>query len=222
MTAADRPGAASANPILVIGTKNYSSWSLRPWLLMREHGIAFDEVRLPLDTPEFYATIGRWSPSGRVPVLRDGDLVVWDSLAICEYVSERWLDGKGWPADRSQRAHARAISAEMHSGFAALRGECPLDVVRRTRDPIGAAAQRDIERIGTLWRDCRARYAAAGPFLFGTFSSADAMYAPVALRIESYGIAIGPVERDYVDTLLALAGMRDWIADAQAEKRETR
>ena len=210
---------AAARPTLVIGTKNYSSWSLRPWLLMREHGIAFDEVRLPLDTPEFYANIGRWSPTGRVPVLREGDFAIWDSLAICEYVNERWLAGAGWPADLAQRAHARAVSAEMHSGFAALRGECPLDVVRRTRDPIGAEAKRDVERIGVLWRDCRARHAGGGAFLFGAFSIADAMYAPVALRVESYGIDVGPVERDYVDTLLSLAGMREWIADAQAEPR---
>lgn len=213
---------AAARAVLVIGTKNYSSWSLRPWLLMRHHAVDFEEVRLPLDTPEFYATIGRWSPSGRVPVLRDGDLVVWDSLAICEYVNERWLGGAGWPADLAARAHARAVSAEMHSGFNVLREECPLDVVRRSRDPVGAEARRDVERIGTLWRDCRARYGAGGKFLFGSFSIADAMYSPVALRIVSYGIDIGPVERDYVDTLLALPSMREWVADAEAEQRPKR
>jgi glutathione S-transferase len=210
---------AASRPTLVIGTKNYSSWSLRPWLLMRHYAIDFDEVRLPLDTPEFYATIGRWSPTGRVPVLRDGDLAVWDSLAICEYVNERWLGGEGWPADIATRAHARAVSAEMHSGFAALRGKCPLDVVRRTRDAVDADALRDVERIGALWRDCRARYAAGGKYLFGAFSIADAMYAPVALRIVSYGIDVGPVERDYVETMLALPGMREWIADAETEQR---
>lgn len=213
---------AAARPILVIGTKNYSSWSLRPWLLMRHHAIDFEEVRLPLDTPEFYATIGRWSPSGRVPVLRDGDLVVWDSLAICEYVSERWLGGAGWPADLAARAHARAVSAEMHSGFNVLRGECPLDVVRRSREAVSAEALRDIERIGVLWRDCRARHAGSGRYLFGSFSIADAMYAPVALRIVSYGIDVGPVERDYVDTLLALPSMQEWIADAENEQRSKR
>lgn len=209
-------------PVLVIGNKNYSSWSLRPWLLLRHHGVEFDEVRLPLDTPEFYASIGRYSPTGRVPVLQVGDVVVWDSLAILEYSSERWLDGAGWPADREARALARAVSAEMHSGFATLRAQCPMDCVKRSTAPVSAEVMRDIERIGVLWRDCRARYGADGPFLFGGFSIADAMYAPVALRITSYAIPIGPVERDYCDALLALPALREWLSDAEAEQRAVR
>lgn len=209
----------ASRPTLVIGNKNYSSWSLRPWLLLRQHGVEFDEVRLPLDTPEFYAAIGKYSPTGRVPVLIDGELVVWDSLAILEYSSERWLAGAGWPQDAGARALARSVSAEMHSGFQNLRTQCPMDCMRRSNDPISAEVQRDIERIGVLWRDCRARHGAGGPFLFGSFSIADAMYAPVALRIVSYGIAVGPVERGYIDALLALPALREWLSDADAEQR---
>ncbi|UXI67646.1 glutathione S-transferase family protein [Tahibacter amnicola] len=208
---------SSTRPTLVIGNKNFSSWSLRPWLLLKHFDVDFAEIRLPLDTPEFYATIGRYSPTGRVPVLQDGELVVWDSLAILEYSNERWLEGAGWPADRATRAHARAVSAEMHSGFQALRSECPMDCVRRTRDPISAEARRDVDRIATLWRDCRNRY--GGPFLFGGFSIADAMYAPVALRITSYGIDVGPIEREYVGALLGLPALKSWLADAEAEQR---
>lgn len=209
-------------PTLVIGNKNYSSWSLRPWLLLRHHGVDFDEVRLPLDTPEFYATIGNYSPTGRVPVLRAGDLVVWDSLAILEYSNERWLAGAGWPRDIAARALARAVSAEMHSGFQNLRAQCPMDCVKRSTAPVSAEVLRDIERIGALWRDCRAKYAAGGPFLFGGFSIADAMYAPVALRVISYAIPVGPVERGYVDALLALPALREWLSDADAEQRAKR
>lgn len=206
-------------PTLVIGNKNYSSWSLRPWLLLRHHGVDFDEVRLPLDTPEFYASIGRYSPTGRVPVLREGELVVWDSLAILEYANERWLQGQGWPSDLAARALARAVSAEMHSGFAELRRQCPMDCVKRSTAPVSDEVKRDIARIGVLWRDCRARHGVGGPFLFGGFSIADCMYAPVALRIVSYGIEVGPVERGYIDALLALPALREWLADAEAEQR---
>lgn len=214
--------APATRPTLVIGNKNYSSWSLRPWLLLRHHGVDFDEVRLPLDTPEFYSAIGRYSPTGRVPVLRVEDLVIWDSLAILEYSNERWLDGAGWPRDIAARALARSVSAEMHSGFSTLRAQCPMDCVKRSTAPVSADAMRDIERIGALWRDCRARYGSGGPFLFGSFGIADAMYAPVVLRIVSYGIAIGPVERDYADALLALPALREWLADAEAEQRSVR
>jgi glutathione S-transferase len=209
---------ASSRPTLVIGNKNYSSWSLRPWLVMRHHGIVFDEVRLPLDTPEFASDIARWSPSGRVPVLHRGDLVVWDSLAICEYVNETFLDGRGWPADGEARAVARAVSAEMHSGFQALRTALPLNCRRRAAaTAIPAEARGDIERIMRIWRECRARYSAQGPCLFGGFSIADAMYAPVVLRLRSYGVALGDVERKYSDTMLALPALGEWLAAAEAE-----
>lgn len=208
----------AVKPTLVIGNKNYSSWSLRPWLLMRHHGVAFDEVRLPLDTPEFASDIARWSPSGRVPVLHRGDLVVWDSLAICEYVNETFLDGRGWPADREVRATARAVSAEMHSGFQTLREALPFNCRRRA--PVNAMsgeARGEIERIMRIWRECRARYGAAGPFLFGAFTIADAMYAPVVLRFRSYVVALGAVERTYSDSMLALPALGEWLAAAEAE-----
>lgn len=208
--------SVETRPTLVIGTKNRSSWSLRPWLLLRNAGVAFDEVRLPLDTPEFYTNIGKYSPTGCVPALRDGELVVWDSLAICEYVSERFLHGSGWPAPIKARARARAVSAEMHSGFAALRNQCPLNCTLRTSVVPSAQSRRDIERIGAIWRDCRARDT-DGPFLFGDFSIADAMFAPVILRFVSYAIPTGPVERDYMDAMLALPALQQWLADAAAE-----
>jgi len=207
-----------ARPTLVIGNKNYSSWSLRPWLLMRHHAIEFDEVRLPLDTPEFTSGITRWSPSGRVPVLHRGDLVVWDSLAICEYVSEAFLEGRGWPREPGARAVARAVSAEMHSGFRPLRDALPLNCRKRTSGFVAPAeAMRDIERITRIWRECRARVAGSEPFLFGAFSIADAMYAPVVLRFQTYGVNIGYVERRYADAMLALPALREWLAAAEAE-----
>jgi len=203
---------------LIIGNKNYSSWSLRPWLLLRHHGIAFDEVRLPLDTPEFANGIARFSPSRRVPVLHRGDLVIWDSLAICEYANEAFLDGRGWPADAAARAVARSASAEMHSGFQALRNALPMNIRKRASQfEVPADAKADVARISQLWRDCRARFGAGGAFLFGEFSIADAMYAPVALRFQSYGVEVGDVERRYMDALIELPALREWIAAAQAE-----
>jgi glutathione S-transferase len=202
---------------LVIGNKNYSSWSLRPWLLMRHFGVPFDEVRLPLDTPEFARGVARWSPSGRVPVLHQGDLVVWDSLAIAEYVNEAFLDGRGWPREAEPRAVARAVSAEMHSGFQSLRAELPLNCRKRAQHFVPSAeAKRDIDRIASLWRECRAN-AGGGDFLFGAFSVADAMYAPVVLRFRTYGIALGDVERRYADTILAMPAIREWLAAAESE-----
>ena len=207
----------TTRPVLVIGNKNYSSWSLRPWLLLRQHGVMFDEMRLPLDTPEFAGAIPRWSPSGRVPALRHGELVVWDSLAICEYANEAFLAGAGWPVDIAARATARSASAEMHSGFQALRSALPMNCRRRVSGfAPDAAAKRDIERVCALWRDCRGRFA-TGHFLFGGFSIADAMYAPVVLRFRSYVVALGAVERTYSDAMLALPALGEWLAAAEAE-----
>jgi glutathione S-transferase len=205
-------------PTLIVGSKNYSSWSLRPWLLLRQFGVEFDEIKLPLDTPEFYARIVGYSPTGRVPVLHDGSLRVWDSLAICEYANERFLDGRGWPADVAARAQARAISAEMHSGFAALRNELPMNCRKRVRNhAVSADAAQDIARVKTIWREARERHAGAGNFLFGAFGIADAMYAPVVLRFLGYDVALDPLERRYADTIRALPAMHDWIAETVDE-----
>ena len=206
-------------PVLVIGNKNYSSWSLRPWLLLRHFGVDFDEVRLALDTPEFVAEIGRHSPSGKVPALHDGDVQVWDSLAICEYANERWLDGRGWPMDLRRRALARAAAAEMHSGFVALRSQLPMNS-RRTPDAYhwDAAAQRDIDRIRALWRDLRRAEGGEGDFLFGDFGIVDAMFAPVAVRFDGYGVSLEGEAGAYQQALLALPAMHEW---RQAGARET-
>jgi glutathione S-transferase len=208
----------TARTVLVIGNKNYSSWSLRPWLLLRQHGIAFDEQRLLLDTPQFVHDIERWSPNRCVPALHHGELIVWDSLAICEYVDEIFLDRAGWPRDPVARAVARSASAEMHSGFQALRSALPMNCrLRADGFVVKPDVQRDIERIRAIWRDCRARFGAGGPFLFGAFSIADAMYAPVALRFVSYGVALDRDSRAYVDALLGLASLQEWLRDAAAE-----
>lgn len=213
---------------LVIGNKNYSSWSLRAWLLLRQFGVPFEEIKLPLDEPEFYARIGDYSPAGRVPVLIDHGVVdpgsagnalhVWDSLAICEYANERLLDGRGWPADRAARARARSVSAEMHSGFGALRHALPMNTRKRVPTPaLAEDVLRDVDRVKAIWREARERHARHGDFLFGPFGIADAMYAPVVLRFVSYAIALGPIERAYADRVLALACLREWLAEAETE-----
>jgi glutathione S-transferase len=205
-------------PLLVIGNKNYSSWSLRPWLLLRHFGVEFEEVRLALDSPGFAAEVARYSASGKVPALRDGALQLWDSLAICEYANERWLDGRGWPKDLQQRALARAAAAEMHSGFIALRTQLPMNS-RRRPDAYhwDAAAQRDIDRILALWSALRHAHGAGGEFLFGTFGIVDAMFAPVAVRFDGYGVTADGEAGRYLQTLLALPALRQWRAAAAEE-----
>ena len=205
-------------PLLVIGNKNYSSWSLRPWLLLRQFDVAFEERRLSLDTEAFHDEIGRWSPTGRVPALHDEGLLVWDSLAICEYINERWLDGRGWPADIAARAHARAAAAEMHSGFGALRTQLPMNC-RRVPDHYrgDAAAAADIARVQALWRQLRDRYGSEGDFLCGKFGIVDAMFAPVAVRFRGYGVPLDASSARYGEALFALPAMRQWCEAAAAE-----
>jgi len=205
-------------PLLVIGNKNYSSWSLRPWLLLRHFGVAFDELRLKLDTPEFHAEIGMWSPTRTVPVLHDDGLVVPDSLAICEYANERWLDGSGWPGDLRARAKARAAAAEMHSGFRALRTQLPMNF-RRKPDAYrwDADAQADMDRIQQLWRELRNEHAGEGDFLCGGFGIVDAMFAPVVMRFIGYGAPMDDNAQRYADAITALPAMREWRAAAEAE-----
>jgi glutathione S-transferase len=203
---------------LAIGNKNYSSWSLRPWLVLRQAGIPFDEVYIPLYRPDSAAALAKWSPSGKVPALHDGDVRVWDSLAICETLAERFPDKQLWPHDAAARAVARSISAEMHSGFGALRQHMSMNI--RARWPgQGRTAESlaDVERILTIWNDCRTRFGQGGDFLFGRFSIADAMYAPVVLRFQTYGVALTGAAKDYADSVLALPALTAWVADAVAE-----
>jgi len=200
----------------VIGNKAYSSWSLRPWLLMRHTGIAFEEVRMPLYQDGFQEKIARYSGAGKVPVLVAGDVTVWDSLAICEYLAERHPERQLWPADPAVRAHARAISAEMHSGFQALRSNMGMNVRRSFPGvAVTAEAASDIARIDAIWSDCAQRY--GGPFLCGAFTIADAMYTPVAARFATYSVALSAPARGYADTVLALPAMQEWYAAARAE-----
>ena len=201
---------------LVIGNKNYSSWSLRPWLFMKHQGVTFDEILIPLDTPSTRENIDKYGPSGRVPVLRKGELAIWDSLAICEYIAE--ITGGGWPKDPLVRAVARSVSAEMHSGFANLRTLWPMNArARNRRTAMTAALEADIERIDEIWNDCRARFGAGGPWLFGEYCIADAMYAPVALRFNTYGAAISQTARWYIASVLEDAAMQEWLAAAKQE-----
>ncbi|MEA0966121.1 glutathione S-transferase family protein [Xanthomonas campestris pv. campestris] len=206
-------------PRLVIGDKPLSSWSLRPWLLLRHFQVPFEEVALPLNTPEFQARIAGYSPTRLVPVLWDGTLHVWDSLAICEYVNERWLDGRGWPADPAVRAQARAAAAEMHGGFAALRSQLPMDLARVPGSAHwDATAERDIARIQALWASLRAEHGQGGAFLCGDFGIVDAMFAPVALRFASYGVPLFEAAGDYLAALDSLPALREWKLDAERER----
>jgi glutathione S-transferase len=204
---------------LVIGNKNYSSWSMRPWMALRAAGIAFDEVMIPiLNGPADRQRIVEASPSGKIPLLIDGDIRVWDSLAIIEYAAERFPEAGLWPQDRRARAVARAISAEMHSGFIPLRSACPMNIVR----PVRAVALSDdalanIDRIQHIWADCVAKSDSSGPFLFGRISAADAMFAPVIHRFLTYAIDIAPACRGYVDAMIAQPDFAAWTAGARAE-----
>lgn len=201
---------------IVIGDRNFSSWSLRPWLTLKQAGLPFEEVRIPLHDITTKAQIMQYSPSGKVPCLIDGETLIWDSLAICEYLAE--AVSTLWPSERRARAEARAISAEMHAGFPALRQELPMDV--RASQPFGqpsGQAQVDISRIVGIWENCRQRFAARGPFLFGHFTIADAMYAPVAFRFATYHVDLPAAARQWVDTMLSLPAMQEWRAGAAAE-----
>lgn len=206
------------NPLLVIGNKNYSSWSLRPWLALRKAGVNFEERRLPLDTPEFYEEIPDLSPTRRVPVLWHRARCIWDSLAICEYVNEEFADGALLPEDAADRAWARSVCAEMHSGFNALRNALPMNLRASNRQvDLDHGIQEDINRISSVWTQCREAHGSIGPWLFGRFSLADAMYAPVALRFPSYGIELPGVAAEYQDTCRSDADIQDWLAAALAE-----
>ncbi|MDP3544982.1 MAG: glutathione S-transferase family protein [Phreatobacter sp.] len=203
---------------LVIANKAYSSWSLRPWILMRHFAVPFEEEVIALYKPDTKARIAGYSGAGRVPVLVDGEATVWESLAIIEHVAERFPGLAIWPRDALARSHARSAATEMHAGFTALRSRCPMNIGRAPKAiAMDEAVQRDVDRLVALWREARSRFGAAGPFLYGAFSAADAMFAPVVNRLHAYDIAVPEDIRAYMDAVMALAAWREWEAAARAE-----
>jgi glutathione S-transferase len=204
---------------LVIGNKNYSSWSMRPWLALRANDIAFEEIFIPLYTGDVdKKQILSFSRAGKVPTLIDGDITVWDSLAIIEYLAEKFPDARLWPEDRVRRAHARAISAEMHSGFLPLRNECGMNLHRPIAAiALSADAKANVERIQEIWIDCRERYGQEGPFLFGAFGAADAMFAPVVHRFRTYAIEVAAPVAAYMEIMMALPAFAQWTREGLAE-----
>lgn len=206
---------------LYIGNKNLSSWSLRPYLVLAHIGVPFEEVLVPLDRLDSHAQLLEISPSARVPVMRHGDLLLWDSLAICEHLAERFPEAHLWPSEPAARARARSVSAEMHSGFADLRREMPMNIAARIPREASPAVARDIARVLAIWEEQRGLEPAGGPFLFGAFSIADAMFAPVTTRFVTYGVPVGPAARAYMDAIAALPAMARWTAAALDEVRLT-
>lgn len=211
---------------LVIGNKNYSSWSMRPWVLLKQAGIPFEEVKVRFDSFEadssFKATVNALTPTGKVPVLVDGDLVVWDTLAIAEYVAEQFPQHHLWPQDKAARARARSVCAEMHAGFTALRGSCPMNIEAQLADTGAliwrdqAAVRADVARLVAMWQELLTQH--GGPLLFGDFSIADAYFAPVCMRLTRYALPLPPAIAAYVARVCALPGVKAWIDDALAEK----
>jgi glutathione S-transferase len=201
---------------LIIGNKNYSSWSFRPWIAMKAAGIAFEERLISLNDPEFKRAIAPVSQNGKVPALDDDGVHVWETLAILEYLAEKFPHAGLWPAAPSARAHARAVAAEMHGGFVALRGECPMNFWRPVKQrELSPEARADVARIDAMWAECLDRY--GGPFLFGSFGAADAMYAPVVSRFRTYAVEVGAASRAYMDAIMALPAWREWKEAALKE-----
>jgi glutathione S-transferase len=204
--------------ILVIGNKNYSSWSLRPWMAMKVAGISFEERMIPLYEADSSQEILKLSPAGKVPILIDGDVRVWESLAIMEYLADKFPNSGLWPADVKARAHARTLAAEMHAGFAALRRHCPMNVRREARPRVlTPEVQENVRRLEEMWIDSRSRFGRGGPFLCGAFGAVDAMYAPVVSRLHTYGIGVGAVARAYMDAVMALPAWAEWEAAGRKE-----
>ncbi len=206
-------------PTLVIANKVYSSWSLRPWILMRHHGLAFDEAFVPLEQPDTRERILAYSPAGKVPILIEGETRVWESIAIMETLAERHPELPIWPRDPAARALARSIAAEMHAGFRPLRIAMPMNLgkrfAHRDRGPEVAA---DVARVIEIWKDARDRFGAGGPFLFGAeFGAADAMYAPVVTRLDTYGWPVDAQTRAYMDAILGLPAFKEWLEGAMRE-----
>jgi glutathione S-transferase len=204
--------------LLLIGNKNYSSWSLRPWIAMKVAGIAFAEQLISLDAADFQERVRKISAAGKVPALADGETQVWESLSILEYLAEKFPDAGLWPAEARARAHARSIAAEMHAGFTPLRRHLPMNIRRpvKRREPTAEVVPH-IGRIDAMWTDCRARFGQGGPFLFGAFGATDAMYAPVVSRFHTYAVDVGPVARAYMEAVMGLPAWAEWCAGALQE-----
>jgi glutathione S-transferase len=203
---------------LIIGNKNYSSWSFRPWLAMKVAGIEFEEILISLEAADFKARVREVSPAGRVPVLIDGDTVIWESLAILEYLADKFPAAGLWPKQPDARAHARAVASEMHAGFQGLRRHLPMNMWRPVRPrPLDDAAKIDAARIEAIWNACRAKFGGGGPFLFGAFGAADAMYAPVVSRFHTYAVEAGGPARAYMDAVMALPAFIAWREAARRE-----
>jgi glutathione S-transferase len=203
---------------LVIGNKNYSSWSLRPWIAMKQIGLDFEEVVIPMAVPSTKAEMLKYAPTGLVPVLIDGDATIFETIAILEYLNDRFPDAGLWPKDIATRAHARSIAAEMHGGFAALRRDCPMNFRRAIKKHIvSPEAAKHAERIDALWTDARMRYGKGGPYLFGHFTNADAMYAPVINRFHVYDLPRSKSAQAYMDAMMALPAWQEWDKASRAE-----
>jgi glutathione S-transferase len=203
---------------LTIGNKNYSSWSFRPWIAMKAAGIAFDEEVISLNAGDFKARVGRISGTGKVPALADGDVHVWESLAILEYLAEKFPAAGLWPSEPQARAAARAIAAEMHAGFVPLRRHLPMNMWRPVKArELTPEVMANVRRIDAMWTDCRKRYGKGGAFLFGSFGAADAMYAPVVSRFHTYAVEVSAMSRGYMDAVMALPAWAEWYAAALQE-----
>jgi glutathione S-transferase len=204
---------------LTLGNKNYSSWSFRPWLALRATGIPFEETVIPIYVPGAKEQLLARSPGGKVPILQDGAVTVWESLAILEYAAEKFPGAGLWPADPAARAHARAIATEMHAGFVPLRSECPMNMRRPAKKlELSTDALANVARIDAMWSGCRARFGGGGPFLFGPFGAVDAMYAPVVSRFHTYGVGVGAASTAYMQAMMALPAWQEWHAAALEEE----
>jgi glutathione S-transferase len=215
----DTPLPDSVVPLkLVVTNKAYSSWSLRPWLLLAQFKIPFEEIVIPMDQPDSRRRMLKYAPTGKCPSLHDGPVAIWESLAIVEYVAEKYPDKAIWPRRRAARAHARALSSEMHAGFQALRQHCPTNFRRPVgRIALTEAVEADVARIEAAWAGARKSFGGAGPFLYNKFSAADAMFAPVVNRLHVYDVKVARKTRDYMDAIMALPAWKAWIRDGEAE-----
>jgi glutathione S-transferase len=203
---------------LILANKAYSSWSLRPWILLAQLKIPFEEVVIPMNQPETRATMLKYAPTGKCPSLQDGKIAVWESLATIEYIAEAYPEKPVWPKGKAARAHARSLASEMHAGFTALRQACPTNFRRPVRAiPLRDEVKADVARIEAAWAQARATFGRGRPFLFGRFSAADAMFAPVVNRFHVYDVPVSSPTRDYMETIMALPVWKAWVADAHAE-----